>query len=184
MMRKICVLFVLFLVNCNTYIRTDNTKDSTVILDLERYNGPYYITITLFPKGSHRVIMGGVGEKFDLLLLDKGNLNSLVESFYYQMFYLPLFFDDVDYKNYAKCLGYDIVWYTKYSKEPIYSNVIEENRIILNDGTHVILKKYKIFGELDVKYVSDFKDCVYSNSLELDINQIKTITKVAVFLDK
>ncbi|MDR0228907.1 MAG: hypothetical protein LBI72_07575 [Flavobacteriaceae bacterium] len=100
------------------------------------------------------------------------------------MFYLPLFFNDVDYENYAKCLGYDILWTTKYQKEPIYSDVIEENRIFLNDKTPISIKIQRVLGKLDVKYVSDFRNCIFSNSLEFNIKQIKTISKVAVLLDK
>lgn len=173
---------MLFFISCNAYKKTNNTTED--IMTLEKYNGPYYITITFFPKNSHRMIMGGVGEKFDLSLLDKEDLNSFVKSFYNQMFYLPFFFDDVDYENYAKCLGFDIVWHTKYKEEPIYSDIIAENKIILNDETHVIIKTHRFLGKLDVKYVSDFKNCINSNSLELNIDQIETIIKVAVLLDK
>lgn len=58
--KKIGVLFILFFVSCITYKKTNDTIENVTAFDLEKYNGPYYITITFFPKNTHLMIMGGV----------------------------------------------------------------------------------------------------------------------------
>ena len=129
------------------------------------------------------MIMGGIGDSLDLSLFDKSSLDQFINDFYGQLVYFPEFIDDYDYKTFLNCLGYKISWDVKLANDPIYSNIIEENKYRLKDGVDVIIKKYRILGELKVQYVSDFEKCRYSNSLELDIRKIKTIDKIAILLD-
>lgn len=182
MLKKFLNLFVLFLVSGCSSVNMNNVKYATE-LELQKYYGTYYITVTFLPKNSHLMIMGGVGDTLDLSLLNKNSLDQFINDFYEQLVYFPEFIDDYDYKTYINCLGYEITWDVKYANDPIYSNIIEETKLRLEDGVYVIIKKYRVLGELKVQYVSDFEKCTYSNSLELDIRKIKTIDKIAILLD-
>lgn len=151
---------------------------------LRDYTGPYYVIFDLFPKNSHLISMGGIGNTFDVRLLKQDNLDNFIDSFYTQLAYFPFFINDFDYKEIATCLGYNITWHIKYPKTPIISNLIVRNKFKLQDSNYVNIRIYRVLGDLDVKYVEDFKDCIMSSSIELDINKIKSINKMAVLLDK
>src|SRR5690554_1289108 len=128
--------------------------------------------------------MGGIGEVFDVESLRENNLSDFIESFYQQLAYFPFIINDFTYKEIASCLGYDITWDIKYPNTPIFSNLIEIKKFKLQDGIYVNIKTYRVLGELDVKYVEDYEECIVPSSIELDINKIKSIDKVAVLLDK
>jgi len=152
--------------------------------ELRQYTGPYYVIFTFFPENSHSMSMGGIGDIFDIESLRKNNLSDFVESFYQQLVYFPFFINDFNYREIANCLGYNITWDIKYPNTPIFSDLIEIKKFKLQDGIYVNIKTYRVLGELDVKYVEDYEECIVPSSIELDINKIKSIDKVAVLLDK
>ena len=87
-----------------------------------------------------------------------------------------------------ECLGLNkakdrVKWHNNFYLNYLTSDLIEENKLILKDGNHIVIRKYKFFKDLDVKYVEDFKGCIMSSSIEFDINKIKSINKVAILLD-
>lgn len=156
--------------------------------ELHQYKGPYYLTITFTPKNIHPMTMGGIGGTLSLEFLRKNNLDDFIESFYEQMTYTPILMS-AGYWRILECSGLNkakdrVKWHNNFYLNYLTSDLIEENKLILKDGNHIVIRKYKFFKDLDVKYVEDFKGCVISSSIELDINKIKTIDKVAILLDK
>lgn len=177
MYKSIIVIVAMLLIACSS------SKYATEE-ELQQYTGPYYVIFDFFPKNTHPMAMGGIGDTFDVGLLRKDNLDDFIESFYSQLAYFPFFINDFDYEKITNCLGYNITWHIKHPKLPITSSLIEDIKLKLEDGNYIIIRKYRVLGDLDVKYVDNFKDCIMSSSIELDINKIKSIDKVAVLLDK
>lgn len=134
MYKSIVAISVILLIACGS----SNYKYATEE-ELHQYTGPYYVTFDFFPKNSHPMVMGGIGETFDIGLLKKNNLKDFTESFYMQFAYAPHIMDlEYDYKKTLSCLGYDITWYKRYYIADIISNVIEDIRLKLEDGNYVI----------------------------------------------
>lgn len=155
--------------------------------ELQQYSGTYYIIFTYFPKNSHLMKMGGIGIAFDVDLLRKKKLDDFVESFYEQLIYTPFLFSTGYWSN-LECLGLNKElnmesWFNNFDEKYSISNIIEENKLKLQDGNYINIEIYKISENLTVKYVQDFKSCIMSSSIEFDINKIKSINKVAILLD-
>lgn len=183
-MRRIYISFIvlLILVACGAVRKpkSDTNKD----VDLTAYQGPYYIIFEFFPRKSHSMRMGGIGYEFDANLLKMDNLDIFTESFYSQLAYFPFVLNDADYIDIANCLGFYVTWESKYPLKPLFSGLMGTKRIKLEDGNYLILKFFKVADHVEVKYVSEFKRCVKPLSIELDINKVKTINKMAIFIDR
>src|SRR5690606_38059462 len=100
----------------------------------------------------------------------------------------PILFSN-GYWNKLECLGLtkgiDMrSWFNSFNKNYSTGNIIKEYNLILNDGNNVSIKIYGFFGNLEIKYEENYKDCLMTSSIELDINKIKSINKVAVLLPK
>lgn len=156
--------------------------------ELQRYTGPYYVIFTFFPKNTHPMKMGGIGNTVDVRLLKQNNFDEFIESFYEQFTYTPILFA-TGYWSKLECLGLNIEidmvnWFTNFDENYSTSNIIEEHKLKLQDGNFINVDIYRVLGDLEVKYVEDFKNCRMSSSIELDINKIKSIDKIAILLDK
>lgn len=184
MNKHIIIILATLLAACSSSKKTQEPQYATEE-QLRQYTGPYYVSFTFFPKNTHPMTMGGIGNLFDVELLKRDSLDNFIESFYNQLAYAPHILNlEYGYKETLSCLGYDINWYSKYYIADITSDLIEEHKFKLQDGNYVNVRIYKVLGDLDVKYVEDFEGCITSSSIELDINKIKSIDKVAVLLDK
>ena len=180
MYRYTITIIATILVACGS----SKTKYATEA-QVRQYTGPYYVIFDFFPENSHSMSMGGIGNTFDVGLLRKDNLNIFIESFYNQLVYAPHILNlEYSYRKKLNCLGYDISWYRKYYIADITSDLIKEYKLKLEDENYINIRIYRILEDLDVKYVEDFKDCITSSSIELDINEINSINKVAILLDK
>lgn len=179
MYKSITIIITTLLIACSSAKPQYTTKEN-----LCQYTGAYYITFTFIPKKAHPMTMGGIGDAFEMGLLKTNNIENFVENFYEQLVYSPLFDLMDSYKESMNCLGYKAKWYNIYSAAEITSNVIEEQKLKLKDGNIVHIRKYRVLGQLDVKYVENFEECIMSSSIELDISKIKSIDKVAILLDK
>lgn len=183
MYRSIVAISVMLLVACGSSKPKYATEE-----ELQQYTGPYYVMFTFFPENSHLMKMGGIGSTFDVELLRKNKLEDFVDSFYEQLTYTPILFSTSYWSN-LECLGLNKElnmesWFNNFDEKYSISNIIEEYKLKLQDGNYVNIEIYKISGNLNVKYVEDFKDCITPSSIELDINKIKSIEKVAILLDK
>lgn len=184
-MKKYVILIValFFIVSCNSYKKN---KDSYVSgKELKNYTGPYYVVFSFSPPKSHLMIMGGIGDSFDVNQLKKDNLDDFIESFYKQLAYAPHIMDlKYSYNKIISCLGYNITWYNKYHIFDLTSDLLKEVNLELGDGNLLNIRVYRVLSALNVKYISDFNDCIEPSSIELDINKIKSIDKIAILLDK
>lgn len=183
MYKSIVVISVMLLVACGSSKPKYATKK-----ELQQYTGAYYVTFTFVPKNIHPITMGGIGDTFDIERLRKGTLDDFIESFYEHFIYSPILLS-TSYWNVLECLGLSeeknmVSWFDDFYKNYATSNLIEEYKFKLHDSNHIILRKYKLLGDLEVEYIENFKDCITSSSIELDINKIKSINKVAVMVDK
>lgn len=179
----ILIIVILFSFSCNSYKRSQ-IKYATET-ELKDYTGPYYVFFSFSLPNSHLVNMGGIGDNFDVRKLKKDNLNDFIESFYSQLDYAPHIMDlEYSYNKILSCLGYSITWYNKYHVFDITSGLIERINLELEDGVWINIRIHRILGDIKVKYVEDFRDCIKSSSIELDINKINSIDRVAILLDK
>jgi hypothetical protein len=175
-------LFVIFLllVSCKSTKLKQNFE-----YDFNSNKGLYYVTCNFFPKNSHPMMMGGVGNYFDIKLLDLKNSDDFLESFYLQLAYLPIFFSNNIYKDIASCLGYEVVW--TESQNDISGNILKNYKINLSDNSHVYIEIFKLSEKLDVKYSDDYKGCLDKMKTSIDfkeITEINNIKKIAVLVDK
>jgi hypothetical protein len=153
--------------------------------DFKSNEGMYYITCHFFPKNSHPMIMGGVGNYFDIKLLDLKNSDTFLESFYKQLTYLPNFFSNYSYKEYARCLGHEVIW--TENQNDICGEILKKHKINLSDNSHVYIRVFKLSETLDVKYSYDYKGCLDKMKTSIDfkeITEINNIKKIAVLVDK
>ena len=183
MYRSIVAISVMLLVACGSSKPKYATEE-----ELQQYTGSYYITFTFTPKNIHPMTMGGIGDTFEIEVLSNDNLDDFIESFFEQFIYTPILLS-AGYWRMLECLGLskerDMVnWHNNFHLKYSTSNLIEEYKLKLQDDNYIVIRKYRLLGDLDVKYVEDYKDCIMSSSIELDINKIKSIDKVAVLLDK
>src|SRR5699024_9339049 len=180
MNKYIILITVLFIsVSCNSYKR--NQEEYATEKGLKDYTGPYYVFFSFLPSNSYLMIMGGIGNNFDVNQLKKDNLENFIESFYSQLVYAPHIMNlEYNYNKMLSCLGYNITWYSKYHIFDITSGLIEKNSLKLHDGNLLSIRIHRVLGDLKVEYVKGFKDCVMSSSIEFDINKIKEIDNMAI----
>lgn len=153
--------------------------------NLSVYSNNYYVIIYFTPLNSHPLSMGGIGSRIDIDSLDTIDIQKFIESFYDQLAYTPHITDiKYSYPKTINCLGYDIKWNGKYSLDDIFSKVIAEKDIKLDDSIYINMKMYYMRKDLKVVYIENFYDCISHSSIELDINLIKSIDKVAILVDE
>lgn len=153
-----------------------------------QFGDVYYITFTFFPENTHPMTMNGIGKSFEIDILRKDNVQDFIESFYQQFTYTPILFLQ-GYWDVLDCLGLNKelnmeLYFKNYYINYTTSDILEEYELDLDDGKVIDIKLYKLPTNLTVKYIKDYKNCLMSSSIELDINEIKTIDKIAVLLNK
>lgn len=102
MKKLLFIIGIILLVGCGSSKPRYATEE-----ELQQYTEPYYVIFDFFPKNTHPMAMGGIGDTFDVGRLRKDNLDDFIESFYSQLAYFPFFINDFDYEKIANCLGYN-----------------------------------------------------------------------------
>lgn len=176
----LAIICILQMVSCSP-IRQMSEKKEFV------YSDTYLMHITVFPKDKGKALMmEGVGTKKDLDFLNTQNVDEFFKSFYAEYAYSPLIVDlEISYKNFISCFGFDISWHKKYFLNDLTDKAVSKHTFLLQDGSNVTLKRYRLLKDIDVKYVNhDFHSCIYDISLELELEKKKQIVKsIALFLD-
>lgn len=161
-------------------------KNPVIETQTSNHLGPYYIQFTFVPKNSHPIVMGGIGDAYNLQLLKCNTHEEFVERFFEQFTYTPLFFS-TGYWSKLECLGLSEnlkmdEWFSNFDSYYFTGDAIEELTITLKDGTKMTVVVYKLLNELKIEYIKDFQDCISASSVELTIENIRSITQVAILL--
>lgn len=154
--------------------------------DLKQYTGLFYVILNFVPENSHPMNMCGIRDSLNFQLLRKTNVSEFVESFYEQFTYTPMMISSV-YWTIFDCMGLNKnanmeIWNHSFEEEYSISNLIEKQVFSLEDSNYIIVSIYKIKEGLNVEYIENYQECVRPTSIELDIEKIRSINKVAVLL--
>lgn len=149
------------------------------------YSKPYYIQVSFQRENGKPMKMGGIGNDFDINeYFASDSIESLLDQFYKDLAYTPHIFNiEGIYKQQLGCLGYEISWYDKYYSADLYSPKKANHQSTLKDGTKVTISVHETLDDINIEFLSDFKDCITASSIEVDLKSIPSLRRMAVYLD-
>lgn len=175
MIRK-CLLLLYLFQSCSV---NNSFKNRDVILNKDE---TYYISFNVLKKNNYQIYMSGIGKEISLDSLVLTDSNDFIESFYEQTHYIPNIYYSYEYTSFLNCLGFSTKSHTEEIDYYDLSEIIQRQRIQLEDSTTIIIKYREIPENMMVKIVDNFQDCIYSASNEKDVFEINSIKKIGVII--
>ena len=176
--KHLIYFFFLLILSCNQF-KNYNVPICGEFKFNQNENKKYYIAFYALAKNKKLIAMSGIGKISALNSLNNNTFKEFIESFYSNLDYsLNLDLQDI-YQKKMNCInGNKISWYG----EKIY-DLKEKCNLNLLDGSYLIqIEIFELPENLKYIYIDKKNDCLGNVSIEIDLNEINSLKKVAFII--